>query len=106
MPELDGFLAKNPTLKLFPHRTFDFIHFAQIQVKERIAKYDPIDSSRPDLLSYFIAARETYPDIVDDEQVLAYTATNVIAGSLSTSHVLDEIVRFLVLNPRSTATNL
>lgn len=99
MPLLDHFLAKNPIWKIFPHRTFDFIRFAQTHVKQRIAKYDTSDSSRPDLLSYFIAARETYPAVVTDDQVLAYSVTNVVAGSLSTSHVLDEIVRFLVTNP-------
>jgi cytochrome P450 len=99
MPLLDHFLAKNPIFKLLPHRTFDFVRFAQIRVKERIAKYDQSDSSRPDLLSYFIAAREAYPDIVTDDQVMAFSVTNVVAGSLSTSHVLDEIVRFLVTNP-------
>jgi cytochrome P450 len=99
MPLLDHFLAKNPIWKIFPHRTFDFIRFAQKHVKQRIAKYDTSDSSRPDLLSYFIAARETYPAVVTDDQVLAYSVTNVVAGSLSTSHVLDEIVRFLVTNP-------
>ena len=101
MPILDHFLAKNPIFKLVPHRTFDFISFAQVRVKERISDYDSSDSSRPDLLSYFIAARENYPDIVDNEQVLTYSVTNVIAGSLSTSHVLDEIIRFLVLNPEA-----
>jgi cytochrome P450 len=99
MPVLDHFLAKNPIFKLLPHRTFDFIRFAQKHVKQRISEYEKSDSSRPDLLSYFIAARETYPDVVDDDQVLTYSVTNVVAGSLSTSHVLDEIVRFLVTTP-------
>jgi cytochrome P450 len=99
MPALDHFIAKNPIWRLFPHRTFDFIRFAQIRVKERIAKWDQSDSSRPDLLSYFIAARETYPAVVTDDQVMTYSVTNVVAGSLSTSHVLDEIVRFLVTSP-------
>ena len=101
MPALDGLLAKNPIWKLFPHRTFDFVRFAQIRVNERLAAYDPTDSIRPDLLSNFIAAREIYPEVVDDEQVLIYSLTNVIAGSLSTSHVLDEIVRFLTANPEA-----
>jgi cytochrome P450 len=99
MPVLDHFLAKNPIFKLLPHRTFDFIRFAQKHVGQRISKYNKSDSSRPDLLSYFLAARETYPAIVTDDQVLTYSVTNVVAGSLSTSHVLDEIVRFLVTTP-------
>lgn len=101
MPVLDNFIAKNPITKIIPWRTFDFIRFAQIRVKERIANLDPSDKSRPDLLSSFIGAREAYPDIVTDDLVLAYSVTNVVAGSLSTSHVLDEIIRFLVLNPQA-----
>jgi cytochrome P450 len=101
MPVLDNFIAKNPITKIIPWRTFDFIRFGQIRVKERIEKFDPSDKSRPDLLSYFIGARESYPDVVTDDQVLAYSVTNVIAGALSTSHVLDEIIRFLVLNPEA-----
>lgn len=70
-----------------------------MKVKERLAKYDPSNPKRSDLLSHFIEMRKVYPDIVTDEQLFVYTMTNVIAGSLSTSHVLDEIVKYLTVNP-------
>lgn len=99
MPSLHNILANNPIFRIIPHGTFDFIRFAQQRVDDRLAKYDPSNTSRPDLLSHFIAARETYPEVVTNKQVLVYGVTNVIAGSLSTSHVLDEIVKYLTTHP-------
>jgi cytochrome P450 len=99
MPSLHNLLANNPIFKLIPHQTFDFVKFAQDRVSERISKYDPSNTSRPDLLSHLLEARKSYPDIVTDNEVFVYTLTNVIASSLSTSHVMDEIVKFLAAHP-------
>ena len=68
-------------------------------MSERLTQYDASKADRPDLLSHFLDTREAYPDVVTDEQVFIYTLTNVIAGSLSTSHVLDELVRYLTAHP-------
>lgn len=99
MPSLHGLLANNPIFKIIPHQTFDFIKFAQVRVTQRLKEYDPTNKGRPDLLSHFIEARTAYPDIVNDNQVFVYGLTNVIAGSLSTSHVLDEVVKYLTSHP-------
>jgi cytochrome P450 len=99
MPSLHNVLANNPIFRIMPHGTLDFVRFAQERVDDRLAKYDSENTGRPDLLSHFIAARETYPEVVTDKQVLIYGLTNVIAGSLSTSHVLDEIVKYLATHP-------
>ena len=91
----------NPIFRAFPRRTEDFVTFTQNRVRERLSKHDPTDHSRPDLLSQFIQLRESYPDLVDEHQVLIYTLTNVVAGSLSASRVLDEIVKYLVSHPQA-----
>jgi cytochrome P450 len=70
-----------------------------MKVEKRLATFDDSNADRPDLLSHFLDMRKSYPDVVTDEQVFIYSLTNVIAGSLSTSHVLDEIVRYLTTNP-------
>ncbi len=101
MPSLHSVFANNPIFKILPHQTFDFVQFARERVDERLAKYDPSKADRPDLLSHFIEARKPYPDVVTDHQVFVYGLTNVIAGSLSTSHVLDEIVKYLTTSPEA-----
>lgn len=101
MPSLHGIFANNPIFKILPHQTFDFVKFARERVDERLAKYDPSSTGRPDLLSHFIEARKAYPDVVTDHQVFVYGLTNVVAGSLSTSHVLDELIKYLTMHPEA-----
>lgn len=99
MPVLHRLFINNPVFKIIPHRTADFVKFTKDQVDRRIANYDTTQANRLDLLSHFLEARKTFPEVVTNEQTFIYSLTNVIAGSLSTSHVLDEIVKYLAANP-------
>src|SRR6266536_3648755 len=99
MPILDKFLKRNPLLKLISSKPSSFMMFAKRLVEERLSKArvtpDVSEKTHPDLLSHFIAAQKSYPDVVTDFQVAMYSTTNVVAGALATSRVLDERVLFL-----------
>jgi hypothetical protein len=94
MPPLHSFLANNPFFRILPHQTFGFVKFAREGVNERLTEYNPSSTDHPGLFAHFIGPRKAYPDVVTDYQVFVYGLTYVIAGSLSTSHVLDELVKY------------
>ncbi|KAF3171428.1 hypothetical protein TWF225_010599 [Orbilia oligospora] len=85
--------------------TSPVVQFTMAQMQQRLksVRYDDkeflADSGRRDFLSRFLAARGQYPDIVDDFRVLAYTNTNIVAGSDSTAITLRAIFYHLLRNP-------
>lgn len=93
MPFLNTLLLDNPLLRLATSKPSPFSNFCQGLVQERLRaeKSQPTSDtkSHTDLLGHFIAVQKRFPDVVNDAQVLIYSATNVAAGALSTSRVLD-----------------
>ncbi|KAK6538472.1 hypothetical protein TWF694_010055 [Orbilia ellipsospora] len=76
---------------------------AQMQQRLKTVRYDDkeflSEHGRRDFLSRFLAARQAFPDIVDDFRVLAYTNTNIVAGSDSTAITLRAVFYHLLRNP-------
>ncbi|KAF3935075.1 hypothetical protein ABW20_dc0109538 [Dactylellina cionopaga] len=85
--------------------TSSVVQFTMAQMQQRLksVRYDDkeflSEQGRRDFLSRFLAARQTYPDVVDDFRVLAYTNTNIVAGSDSTAITLRAIFYHLLRNP-------
>ncbi|KAK6532617.1 hypothetical protein TWF281_006799 [Arthrobotrys megalospora] len=85
--------------------TSPVVQFTMAQMQQRLksVRYDDkeflSENGRKDFLSRFLAARGQYPDVVDDFRVLAYTNTNIVAGSDSTAITLRAIFYHLLRNP-------
>jgi len=95
IPILDKFLMKNPlALRIVP--TNHVVKFTVEQVTERLEK----PSDRRDFLSLFLKAKQEYPDLVNDRQVISYANTNVFAGSDTTAISLRAVFYNLLKNPR------
>jgi cytochrome P450 len=102
MPILDRLLRKNPyqarKTKISPS-TNPFATFSRARIAERKSpSYKPPSDSRRDLLSRFLSAQESSPEIVNDRQVLSYVMMNVFAGSDSTAISLRTIFYYLHRN--------
>ena len=78
-----------------------FLAFTEARVAERLELPDSTDNAasptKPDMLAYFIAAREKYPDIMTKDQITATGVVNV--GAFSVPKALETTVRYLVENP-------
>lgn len=78
-----------------------FLKVVQGRVTERLLKPDTEAQLRPDLLSHFVAAHGTSPDVMTPKQVAISTSGNLIAGGLSPGKTFDELCRFLAAHPES-----
>jgi cytochrome P450 len=102
IPTLDEYLR----IKGFGHilrkfrPTGPLMRFTASQI--RAHKLTP-DSTRPDFLTRFIAAKEKYPDVMTDNQLATYTNTNISAGSDTTAIALREVIYRLLMHPRCHA---
>ncbi|KAH9204888.1 cytochrome P450 oxidoreductase [Leptodontidium sp. 2 PMI_412] len=95
IPILDRLLLKSPlAMRVIP--TNHVVKFTLQHIKERLAK--PVD--RKDFLSMFLKAKELYPDVVTDRQVMSYSVSNVFAGSDTTAISLRSVLYYLLKNPR------
>lgn len=99
MPFLDLLFKKNPILnKIFP-ATGPVAKFASNQLTKRLS--NPVETK--DFLSRFLDAKSKYPHVVNDQQVVSYTITNVFAGSDTTAITLRAILYYILKTPRVKA---
>ncbi|KAJ6257452.1 Cytochrome P450 monooxygenase [Drechslerella dactyloides] len=112
IPWVDRVFRK-PYIKYKPRPTTSLvvkITMEQMQKRLKGVRYDDkeflSEHGRRDFLSRFLAARQTYPDVVDDFRVIAYTTTNIVAGSDSTAITLRAIFYHLLRNPETMKTLL
>lgn len=110
MPLLDNLLKKNPILKLLGKKPHMLFAFASRIVKERLAKTgietadevsSELASNHPDLLSSFIAARTTFPEVMTELRITHYAATNIFAGAYSVARTMSKILEYLISHPEA-----
>ncbi|UNI16815.1 hypothetical protein JDV02_003215 [Purpureocillium takamizusanense] len=90
MPWLDSWLSKNPIVKVpFVSGGISWSYLAAVELYTNGKHY--IDKYR-DL-------KDTYPDLIDDEQVLRYLTLNLIAGGDTTSGTLRAILYHVAKAP-------
>lgn len=104
MPLLDMFVKRNPLLKLKKPKPNMFFQYASRRVKERVAQADveaPKEKGQlhPDLLGSFIAAKDSYPDIMSDLRITHYAQTNVVAGANNSALAMDRTIHYLTRHP-------
>ncbi|KAK4173679.1 putative cytochrome P450 pisatin demethylase [Triangularia setosa] len=123
IPLLDKLFLKNPIyLKLgewgLLDTTFPVAKFARARMAERLPELEsssetkpllptsekpPLGVKSPDLLSKFLAARESRPDFMSDTLVQTMAVSMAFAGSETTAISLSAVFYFLHKTPRALA---
>ena len=101
MPTLDLYLDKNPVKRIGPP-PFTWATIQSFQaVAERQAETTESTISRDsDFLDKFLAAKKTSPDVVDNNMVVTYLLSNVLAGSDTTAIYACAALYYILKNPR------
>ncbi|CAM1511888.1 Fc.00g094010.m01.CDS01 [Cosmosporella sp. VM-42] len=97
MPWLDRILGKNPYCPI-KFATFEHAAMYSFQrVMERASKQEA--RPRKDFLDNFLEAKQQYPDIVTDNEVVSYLMMNVLAGADTTAIVQKAITYNILTHP-------
>ncbi|KAJ5250800.1 hypothetical protein N7489_001210 [Penicillium chrysogenum] len=101
MPILDHLLDKNPIYPLGPPSFGPITNISIQHLVDRLQNNDTNyhDPSKPDFLDRFIEAKEKYPDVVDDTQIVSYLMFNMIAGADTTGITLNAALYFSLKHP-------
>ncbi|KAF2219367.1 cytochrome P450 [Elsinoe ampelina] len=102
-PLMHKFLLGNPFLpKLLPsiEKTNQVLQFSLARIEER--KKEP--STRRDILSQLFATSEKDPTLLTEDEIVAITTTNVIAGSDTTAISLASVLYNLGKYPKARAS--
>jgi cytochrome P450 len=96
MPILDRLLDKNPIYRLGPPSFGPITNISIQHLVDRLQNNntDYHNPSKPDFLDKFIEAKEKYPDVVDDTQIVSYLMFNMIAGADTTGITLNASLYF------------
>lgn len=102
LPILDHWLDKNPIWRIGPP---SFGNITNISIQHLVNRLqgkdiDYHDSTKPDFLDKFIEAKERFPDVVDDMQIVSYLMINMIAGADTTAVTLNAALYFSLKQPR------
>ena len=87
IPSLDKWLGKNPYLPSWLYKFDDFsvaAGFAVERFMERMQKPE-LNKGKKDFLNGFLQAKQEYPDLVSDHDVIGYMIINV-------SHTQDDVL--------------
>lgn len=101
MPVIDRLLIKPLLRWVLRVPTSPVVSFTMERMKERAQQAEKQPDDRQDMLSRFIQAKETNPDVVDDLRVLAYATSNVTAGADTTAIELLSAFFYLLKNPQT-----
>ncbi|KAJ5166241.1 uncharacterized protein N7482_005022, partial [Penicillium canariense] len=98
IPLLDMVLDKNPIVRIGPP-TFMWANiFSVEQLQERLQK-GPLPAGQTDYLDRFLEAKKKYPEIVNDNIVVTYLLSNVLAGSDTTASTMCSAVYHILKHP-------
>ncbi|KAJ5805081.1 hypothetical protein N7474_010968 [Penicillium riverlandense] len=102
MPILDHLLDKNPVYRIGPPSFGNITNISIQHLMDRLQNKDTDyhDPSKPDFLDKFIEAKEKFPDVVDDMQIVSYLMINMIAGADTTGITLNAALYFSLKDPR------
>ncbi|KAJ6151580.1 hypothetical protein N7470_007177 [Penicillium chermesinum] len=89
LPILDHLLDKNPVMRIGPP-TFIWANiFSVEQLQKRLAAGGIKESGHVDYLDRFLEAKEKHPELVDDNTIILWLLSNVLAGSDSTAGAIS-----------------
>lgn len=99
IPILDMVLDKNPVVQLGPPGFGWASMFSLEQLQKRMQEGSSQDG-HTDFLNKFLEAKEKYPDIVNDNIVITYLLSNVVAGSDTTASAMCSAVYHILKHPQ------
>ena len=100
MPTLDHFLDKNPVKRIGPPPfTWATIQSFQAMAERKAEPTESAFSRDSDFLDKFLEAKKTSPDIVDDNMVVTYLLSNVLAGADTTAGYCSAALYYILKNP-------
>ncbi|KAI9039403.1 cytochrome P450 [Aspergillus affinis] len=102
LPILDRLLDKNPVYRIGPPSFGNITNISIQHLVDRLQGKDTDfhDPAKPDFLDNFIEAKERFPDVVDDVQIISYLMINMIAGADTTAVTLNAALYLSLKNPR------
>ncbi|KAI9931468.1 hypothetical protein MW887_010043 [Aspergillus wentii] len=105
IPGLDLLLDKNPIQRVGPP-TFGWANVFSLQMYQKRLEQGPRGpNAKTDFLDKFIELKKKRPDLVDDNAVITYLLSNVLAGSDTTAISLCSVM-YHVLKHRSVYQRL
>ncbi|KKK15010.1 hypothetical protein ARAM_007359 [Aspergillus rambellii] len=98
IPWIDLLLDKNPIVRIGPKPTLTGVLYAfkvvaeyQAQLKEDRIKAGTVDHT----LDKYVQLKDTYPDMVNDQQIVNWLMLSILAGGDTTSSTMRAIVYYL-----------
>ncbi|KAI9698342.1 MAG: hypothetical protein M1820_007504 [Bogoriella megaspora] len=98
IPELDLFLDKNPICRIGPPTVAWATIYSLDVYRRRIEQRSK--NTRADYLDRFIEARSTHADIANDDMVINWLLSNVLAGSDTTASAMIAAIYCVLKHPR------
>ncbi|EXJ56175.1 hypothetical protein A1O7_09106 [Cladophialophora yegresii CBS 114405] len=92
MPWIDRLFLKNPLLLALIKTPNHLVDFTAQRIRHRLEGREKADTGGYDFLSRFLDAQKQHPEVVTDIQLAAYTNTNILAASDTTSTALTAII--------------
>ncbi|KAF9239542.1 hypothetical protein LCP9604111_9084 [Penicillium roqueforti] len=101
MPILDHLLDKNPIYRIGPPSFGTVANISIQHLTDRLQNKDTDyhDPSKPDFLDKFIEAKEKFPEVVDDSQIISYLMNNMVAGADTTGVTINAALYFSLKHP-------
>ncbi|KAL3491635.1 cytochrome P450 [Aspergillus germanicus] len=101
IPWVDHLLDKNPIVRIGPKPTLTGVLYAfkvvaeyQAELKENKVKAGTVDHT----LDKYVQLKETYPDMVNDVQIVNWLMLSILAGGDTTSATMRAAVYYLAKN--------
>ncbi|OQD77186.1 hypothetical protein PENDEC_c003G06261 [Penicillium decumbens] len=106
IPWIDNFLDKNPIKRIGPKPTLTGVLYAfkvvaeyQTQLASKKITAGTVDHT----LDKYVQLKETYPDMVNDAQIVNWLMVSILAGGDTSSATMRAIVYYLAKSPSASA---
>jgi cytochrome P450 len=103
IPTLDQYLDKNPVWRIGPPSFGWGMQYSYKALGERAAKDMECRDAEGDFLDLFLQVQKNNPDVVTNDTITTYLASNIIAGSDSTAGAVAASIYFTLRHPDKLA---
>ncbi|KAF5617651.1 cytochrome P450 monooxygenase [Fusarium tjaetaba] len=99
MPWVDNLIRKNPVARYVIKKTSNSAKFGLDKIQQRREKTVLSSDEQTDFLSKFLKAAKANPQLVDDQAIVSYMVTNLVAGSDTTAISIRAVLYYLLKTP-------